>query len=522
MVLGRQRSIRQLAARPEVAELLGKLRATTARLATLSFAVLAADKARQRAEEIAALSEEKEKLEGQLAAAAQAAGIAGRTITTAEIQAALPAETVLIDFLEFRFGQLDVASKTWKTEERLAAFVVQPKGDVAMFDLGAVQPIRAAIDAWRADYGATADGKKAAALLRERLWLTLEGRFEGATTVLLSPDGALGKLAFAALPGKQPGTYLIEQYVLTTVPSPQSLLDAAQNKQSADSAGGLLVVAGVNYDRGVAPLQTEPPPNALASRAAGEARFAPLAGTQTESAAIRQLFSETTSGRKFTPLESGAASQDAFVQAAPGHRYLHLATHGYFAAPRFKSALARSLQASSAEGAFVSNQSLSGYHPGLLSGLALAGANEPTDADDGILTAEEVGSLNLSGVDLAVLSACETGLGETAGGEGLIGLQRAFQVAGTRTVVASLWSVPDQATKRLMVRFYENLWKRKLPKGEALREAQLWMIRQGREQPDLRRELVARGLEEISAKPTVGRTLPPYFWAAFVLSGDWK
>jgi CHAT domain-containing protein len=96
--------------------------------------------------------------------------------------------------------------------------------------------------------------------------------------------------------------------------------------------------------------------------------------------------------------------------------------------------------------------------------------------DDGILTALEVAGLDLHGVDLAVLSACQTGLGENAGGEGLLGLQRAFQVSGARGVVASLWKVDDSATQALMVELYRNLWERKLGKQEALRQAQLAML----------------------------------------------
>ena len=78
-----------------------------------------------------------------------------------------------------------------------------------------------------------------------------------------------------------------------------------------------------------------------------------------------------------------------------------------------------------------------------------------------------------------MLSACETGLGEVAGGEGLLGLQRAFQVAGARSVVASLWKVADEPTQNLMARFYENLWRKGLPPRAALREAQLYMLREG-------------------------------------------
>jgi CHAT domain-containing protein len=130
--------------------------------------------------------------------------------------------------------------------------------------------------------------------------------------------------------------------------------------------------------------------------------------------------------------------------------------------------------------------------------------------------------MDLSQVELVVLSACETGLGfdvETSS-EGLFGLQRAFHAAGAKTAVASLWTVPDQATRELMERFYLNLWSRRMGKSAALREAQLWMLRDRvSEDPES-----ARGLAEIEETPKLAanKRLPPYYWAAFVLSGDWR
>jgi CHAT domain-containing protein len=120
----------------------------------------------------------------------------------------------------------------------------------------------------------------------------------------------------------------------------------------------------------------------------------------------------------------------------------------------------------------------------------------------------------LGAVDLAVLSACETGLGPVAGGEGVLGLQRAFQVSGARTVVASLWKVSDEATRRLMERFYQNLWDKRMGRLEALRQAQLAMLREG---PP--RGMVIVKKDDQAEKPP---KLPPYYWAAFVLSGDWR
>ena len=192
-------------------------------------------------------------------------------------------------------------------------------------------------------------------------------------------------------------------------------------------------------------------------------------------------------------------------------RYAHLATHGFFAPAELKSALA----SRSGDEKLFGQGGVSGWHPLLLSGVVLSGANKEAKPgeEDGILTALEVSEMDLSGLELAVLSACETGLGQEASGEGLLGLQRTFQVAGTRSVVASLWKVPDRATQALMAEFYRVAWDRKtvVSRVEALRQAQLAMLREGDKRGMLRRD-----------KQDKSERVPPYYWAAFVLSGDWR
>jgi CHAT domain-containing protein len=153
------------------------------------------------------------------------------------------------------------------------------------------------------------------------------------------------------------------------------------------------------------------------------------------------------------------------------------------------------------------------------------------DREDGILTAEEVQSLDLRGTDLVVLSACYTGLGLGNFGQGVQGLQRSFQAAGARAVVASLWRVDDAATTVLMEQFYTNLWSKKMPKLEALRKAQLTVLNDPGLVTARRAELAKqRGIDEKPEKlPDGGRPPPPNprgarsdpaLWAAFVLSGD--
>jgi CHAT domain-containing protein len=122
------------------------------------------------------------------------------------------------------------------------------------------------------------------------------------------------------------------------------------------------------------------------------------------------------------------------------------------------------------------------------------------EGDDGILTAEEVAGLDLSGVELVVLSACDTGVGEIAAGEGVFGLRRAFQIAGARSVIMSLWSVDDLSTRAWMRALYEGRFDRDLPTADAVHEASLALLRDRRSK---------------------GLSTHPFYWAAFVAAGDW-
>jgi CHAT domain-containing protein len=182
----------------------------------------------------------------------------------------------------------------------------------------------------------------------------------------------------------------------------------------------------------------------------------------------------------------------------------------------------------------------------LRSGLALAGANRQA-ADDpgappGVLTGEDVESVDLRGCELAVLSACQTALGDLKRTQGVLGLQRSFHAAGVKTMVTSLWSVHDAATLELMDEFYKRLWGKEKPSRlEALRQAQLAILRDParvrRRTEALLAEARKRGVPEEALRgpgrlaldlPDGGkveqtpRRSPEAWWAAFVLSGDWR
>ena len=123
---------------------------------------------------------------------------------------------------------------------------------------------------------------------------------------------------------------------------------------------------------------------------------------------------------------------------------------------------------------------------------------------------------------VATPSPCETGLGETAGCEGLLGVPRAFQTAGAHSVVASLWKVQDDAARQLMIDVYDNLWTKKKSRVEALRQAQLAMLREGAK-PSLPLAQKARSQKNLDRPQNAPNTrFVPALWAAFELSGDWR
>ena len=204
-------------------------------------------------------------------------------------------------------------------------------------------------------------------------------------------------------------------------------------------------------------------------------------------------------------LSGRTATETTVKQAVIGRRVVHLATHGYF------------LQSPCDVTTTTGTRGVGGLRPStpsqefsenalLLTGLALAGANVRTAAptnrnDDGILTAEEGAALNLQGTEWAVLSACDTGTGQIKAGEGVFGLRRAFQVAGVRSIIMSLWSVEDLSTRTWMRHLYDARFNLQLSTAASVREASLRVLKEKRS----RRE-----------------STHPFYWAAFVAAGDWR
>ena len=541
---------------PRTAELYQQLASASRSLANHSQAVPKPEELKEYRSRLELLHNEVESLQKKLAAASASyrREFEQQKRTTDDVRRALPADVALVDLLEYgRYVSMKKQGHKETREPCLAAFVVRHEGAVERIELGPVEPIRQAITVWRwrniGHRSLSADERKSVEAtlaawkqeqqdaepgekLRQWVWNKLQPHLNGVKTVLLSPDGATSQFAWPALPGKEPGSYLIEDVALAIVPVPRLLpeLLAARNpsdetsqkpaaESQASSTPTLLLVGDVNFDAdpGKPPaenLAISTPPR---TRDGKPQHWPALPGTRTEMATIADSFEQVFPDARLAKLRGDKATKGAVVAALTNHRYVHLATHGFFAPQAGTSGAAEASSRSfAADGRELpARKDVAETDPELLSGLVLAGANQPPSEgrDDGVLTVLEVSQLDLTRVDLATLSACETGLGDTAGGEGVLGLQRAFQVAGAKTVVATLWTIDDDASRSLMVDFYENLWTKKLPKLECCCQAQLTMLREG----------IKRGLKlDDDQPPDKNRRLPPYYWAAFVLSGDWR
>jgi CHAT domain-containing protein len=505
---------------PEVAGLYRQLETAARHLAQRSHGEPSADDAGTHGRELEELSETVERLERELAArsAEFRREVKSRSRTPEDIRQALPDNVALIDLLEYwDFPKPGDSKQPASAARRLIAFVLRSGRSTELIDLGPAKAIEEAVNDW---LGALEQPNKkdAGIRLRQLLWAPLEDLVLDAETVLISPDGAAAWLPWAALPAKEPGRFLLESQSFVMLPVAQTLPDMlASDAKSNHGPPTMLVVGDIDYGAAPGKADLSSGKRSAMRGQGGVVRYEwrRLAGAKAEILQVADSFSQAFPDAEApTSLRGQRPTEEAVRATAPKNRFLHFATHGFFAPPQVASAERGISSPVSAPGERAARSGVAGFHPGLLSGIVLAGANrsKSLEEDDGILTALEIEQLALSDVQLVTLSACQTGIGTTARGEGLLGLQRAFQVAGAKSVLASLWQVDDQQAARLMAAFYENLWLKNLSRAEALRQAQL----------DLLNDPAVRGMLFSTKQSAKNSRVPARYWAAFVLSGDWR
>ena len=347
--------------------------------------------------------------------------------------------------------------------------------------------------------------------LYELIWQPLDSLLSDTKTIYVSPSGLLHRINLGAVMVDSSHTFS-DRYRLIMLGSTRHLAISSQqpaegSSQSTDLSA--VIYGGIHYDMDSTAIAqanasyTNIPSDqgalffSLDAEDRSEAQrgrtWRYLSATAGEADKIGQMI-QTKKGQVHI-LKGFAATEESFKRIGlngPSPLVLHLATHGYFYPDPVQQAGAGTDWLDSTPAFKISD------HPMIRSGLILAGGNHAwrtgkplhPEMEDGILTAYEISQMNLDSTELVALSACETGLGDIEGNEGVYGLQRAFKIAGVKNIIMSLWSVPDQQTQEMMVAFYDHWLNEGRAIADAFRAAQ--------------REMREKYKEH-------------YYWAAFVL-----
>jgi len=434
-------------------------------------------------------------------------------ITVEEVAQALPKDAMLWEFMKYDpYDFKKLGNNNDKTgDPRYLAITLRHSGDINIIDLGGAKVIDSLVGLSRniiydSDTKAyspvivqfEAELNSVTSKLYDILYKPLEDKSGGITKIYLSPDGSLNLIPFEILPDTD-STYVIEHYKLCYLTSGRDLL---RFDDDLPAASDVIIVADPDFNSNghekkmlgnddiseksqIASLLISEPMrgdiNCLKNP------FNPLRYGKEETDLISRSF-ENQEGVKVVEYYGSDAREDVIKHMNHPPRLLHISTHGFYCTEK------------------TNDDAKSNVNPLLRSGMVLAGANNlikgnknvNSDGDDGILTAFEVSRINLVGTELATLSACETGVGETSDGQGIFGLRRAFQHTGVKSILMSLWKVPDKETAELMEGFYTR-WFHGKSKRDALRESALEILNRVRNE---------RG------------TGHPILWGGFVLSGN--
>lgn len=458
-----------------------QLAAARAQLASLALSEVSSDKS--LAKEMQAARSEEEHIEEELASknGEFKADLIRERAGLAEVLQALPQRTALVAYVK---------------KDHYYAFV-SIGATVKAFDLGSTHNIDVLISAWRKEidrekesFGRNRIANErsytlAATALRKAVWDPIASSLGAERQIFIVPDGRLQEINFDALPSPR-GGYLAEKGPIL------HLLNAEREvllPPSDSPKRSMLAVGDPAFDEvpKAPPVQLSTAFRGATPACAGTAslHFEPLPSSGEE--ARRAASFARTQGWHVEVLSGSAAGEADIKDKVHGQQVVHFATHGFVLDHNCSPAG-------------------SGHDTALLhSGLALAGANHPgsvqSGKEDGILTAEEAASLDLEGTEWVVLSGCDTGTGELLDGEGVLGLRRAFEVAGARTQIASLWAVQDDDTSQWMSSLYAARFSLHLSTVEAVARA---------------------NRQDLARRRAAGASTHPFHWASFVAAGDWR
>ncbi|OFW06364.1 MAG: hypothetical protein A3H96_22285 [Acidobacteria bacterium RIFCSPLOWO2_02_FULL_67_36] len=444
-----------------------------------------------------------ERLERQVAARSGADAADQAVPDLAQVARRLPDGAALVGYFPYR-ATVGAA----RVRKYLAMVLPGRQAEPVAIDLGPADRIDALVNAWRAlndgpapVVSRAADARRdrldsTGAALREAVWDPVEAALGSANAVFIVPAGSLHLLSLATLPTGD-GRYLLERdRTLHYLSAERDLLDVPD---AASTRVQLLAVGAPTFDFAAARAPAAPD---ASSRAPADCErplaFDPLPRSADEVHAIARLWQRRHGAGSARLLIGPDASEQEVKRRVSTPQVLHFATHAFL----LDEACGLPALPETAASSFIEGPAPTSSL--VLSGLALAGANQSasdlSSRDDGVLTAAEVSSLDLSATSLVVLSACDTGGGSLQDGEGVLGLRRAFHAAGAHTLVMSLWRVGDAAAMQWMDRFYTHLLA-----GAATSAA-----------------VRAASLDILGLQRAAGRPLDPTAWGAFVAAGDWR
>jgi CHAT domain-containing protein/tetratricopeptide (TPR) repeat protein len=427
--------------------------------------------------------------------------VSNNKLTFVEVQKNIKSKEAVIDFVRFKYF-----NRSWSDSILYAAFIYNPELKQPRFiNLFSEEELSSLFDSSNTSYSINNlyCGKNGAidsncnSTLYNLIWHPMDSLLKGVKKVYISPSGLLNRIAFSAIPTPEGGR-LIDRFFIDQISNIRTI--AGKSIIPEDTIKSIILIGGADFN--VEPTFSDKlnvnyvSTDTLFSeiRSLHEGKWSYLAGSENEVNAIKNI---AVPSKISTNLLTGSnASEESFKKigfentTAPS--VIHIATHGFaFTIPKKIPN----------EGKFVlqdnkTNVFRMSEDPLTRAGLVMAGGNQVwatgipyPNHDDGILTAREVSELNLNGCVLATLSACETGLGEIKGSEGVFGLQRAFKMAGVKYLIVSLWKVPDAQTTEFMQLFYSSWLIQKLPIRDAFRQTQI----------------------------TMSNKYTPYQWAAFIL-----
>jgi len=505
---------------PKTMAIFQELARVRSRLSQMNFAGPGKEGPAEYRRKIAELETTKKELEARLSNLSKTYALNKKIelADSAKVARALPEKTVLIEFARIHTYNFEAKGKEkhWLPPRYISFSVHSGKGkNIKMIDLGNAEKIDMAVAQFKKDMNDSIDKesisfKKASRNLHDLVFEPLKKALGEVKEIYISPDGNLNLIPFEVLQGPD-GRFLIEDYTFNYLAAGRDVLRFGEITEKGDKA---LIIGDPDFDMGTGEKKSVLKRLALIEgkekhivKRSSDMRglyFSRLPGTRKEVEEIQNII-----GRNKSEIYTGKMALEEILMNKGAPRILHLATHGFFLNDLDLSALrddspGRGINEVSMIPKSAPLKKVKIENPLLRSGIALAGANNTLgssdmEKNDGIVTAEKILGLRLRGTDMVVLSACDTGVGEVKAGEGVFGLRRAFTQTGAKSLVMSMWSVPDRETKELMVEFYRNIQSGGMNRCQALRQAALKQM-----------EIV---------KERYGNA-NPFYWGAFVFAGE--